>query len=188
MDSICLDTDILFNIGLKSENNFRQTYNKIMEADKILTEWVLLLFTDFILITTPICIWEFLSVNHRESDLFSAIERTNKIIDRYNASTIIEPTEYILSILLTSSTGVSCADAYVIIYAILKECKYVATNNAKDFKPYERYSKNEVIHKMIEIVKEYSIMENNELLLEMIEKLRNLNWPKLATKPAMIEL
>lgn len=190
---ICIDTDILIGTGFSSIEDLRDEFTDIMNADRLLTKWQYIFFTEHELRVAPLCVWEYLSVKNRKKDFKQSLELTNALISRFNAETKLDKMTWILGILLGSVTGASCDDAYVYIYSIEEKFDYCASNNKKDLEPILNYTKETIIKKMRYLVETFEISDNvrdtvqiKKNVFTRIDNLATLRWPELIFSAADI--
>ena len=186
---ICLDTNILIGTRFSSLEELRANYEIIMNTTKLLTEWPYIFFTEHELLTSPICLWEYLSVRLRGMNFENALRFTDFIHERFNIDTKLSKLTWRLAILLAGATGASCDDAYVYVYSIEKDFDYLATDNRKDLEPITNHRKDAIIKRMKNLVEHYEMTNDGEKIdniFEGIENLANKRWPEFIFSAADI--
>jgi len=212
--SICLDTNILYPFPISNERvgTLRSEYELIRQQEEpILTKWEYLYLTDYDLIVSPLAVWEYLSMRLRDisgrtgvrEDFRRVLRAVESLRMRFGIAPRIKTLTLALGFLFGAASGIPCDDSYHFVHAIQESADFFATMNKKHFSPCLQYSKEQIGHQMLEILKKNQPVEmlcfpfggpecflriSSVRLRKEIQMILKRDWPKIITQPVEVPM
>jgi hypothetical protein len=170
-------------------SKLRLEYDRIFGSSNIVfSKWEYLIFTDKVLLVSPITLWEFLTNKPGNRSLPKLIECIDALKPRFfSINFSINPLTYAIGVLFASATGVSCNDSYNYIHAIRNSADFFASDD-KDFNRYDPTLKDDIIINMKKLSRKYKpISQVCSLSIgREINRISKKKWPKMISTPTDI--